>query len=174
MLKVMMWVMLLLPWISLLFMKKGGVKRYMPVALFAAILVMLDCELGFTYQWWKINIAIFPAFQTNFAFVFGPFMAGTIWIFYLTFRKFWLYLATNVVIDALFAFPLSSWFQKLGVYRLINFNNWYVLVTSVSFALLIYVYQLWQGGIMEKPHTGGEFPTAIDISSKWPRRQKAR
>jgi hypothetical protein len=35
--KVMMWVMLLLPWISLIYMKKGGVKRDMPVALFAAM-----------------------------------------------------------------------------------------------------------------------------------------
>jgi hypothetical protein len=74
--KFIMWSFLIVPWLSLLLLKREVVKRYMPVAIFTALLVTIYNELG-------------PSLITFVPFVYGGFLVGTIWFFYFTFGKLW-------------------------------------------------------------------------------------
>src|SRR4051812_21076527 len=94
--KLVSWALLVIPWLSTLLLPKFVMKRYMPVALFACVLVFIWNELGYTYNWWTFSYKIFPQIITDVSFVLGTFLIGTIWIFYLTFRRFWLFLIVNI------------------------------------------------------------------------------
>lgn len=143
------WSSFLVPWLSLFFLDKQTIKRFMPVAIFASLLVTVQNELAYTYKWWVVKETILPQIITYFPFVYGAFLVGTIWIFYFTFGNFKLYLLINLAIDALFAFPLNEWFESLGLYKLVNYTNWEILFTFTLMAVLIYLYQLWQQEVLK-------------------------
>jgi hypothetical protein len=79
----------------------------------------------------------------DFALFFGPKMIGTFWIFRFTYGKPFLYFIVNAMIDYLFAYPLCSLFQRLEFFKFINFRRIYIFTTFMSFAFIIYIYQLW-------------------------------
>ncbi|MCA0753528.1 hypothetical protein KP806_00575 [Paenibacillus sp. N4] len=142
--KIMLWAFLLLPWPTLLFLGKKSVKRYMPVAVFVSLLVTILFEVAHSLKWWVLIDQIVPwGYITNVSFVYGIFLVGTIWIFHYTYRNFWLYLLVNAVIDGLFMFVLSNFFEG-RIYNLVNFNQFQVFLLMVGLSLVIYGYQKWQ------------------------------
>lgn len=139
-----LWFVLIVPWVSLFFLEKVVVKRYMPVAIFATLLVTLQNELSYTFNWWIVKETIFPWVITYVPFVYGPFLVGTIWIFHFTFGHFWRYLLVNIIVDFVFAFPMNNLFNRLDLYELVNYTSWDILFTFVALSVVIYLYQLWQ------------------------------
>ena len=145
--KMILWSFLLLPWPTLFFLGKETVKRYMPVAIFVSLLVTILFEVAHALKWWVMIEWIVPwGYITNVSFVYGIFLVGTIWIFRFTYRNFYLYMATNLVIDGLFAFVFSNLFEG-RIYKLVNFNQFQVFLLMTGLALTIYLYQRWQEGI---------------------------
>jgi hypothetical protein len=170
----MLWSTLLLPWVSLVFMKKQSIKRYMPVAIFSALLVTIVFEMAHAFKWWEMKEAIVAwGYITNVSFTYGLFPLGTLWIFYFTFKKFWIYFMVNLIIDSIFTFGLNDWFERQGVYTLINFTEWHVFGVMTFLALIIYAYQLWQEGIFKPVHNDGKgiFNKEIELKGV---RKKAR
>lgn len=144
--KIVLWMVLILPWFSLIFLKKEAIKRYMPVAIFAGFLMVLYNNLAFNQKHWVIKVVIIPWLKPLFTpGVLGAFLVITIWIFYFTYGRFWLYLVTNIVLDFMFAvFPIHYLFQhKLGIYELVNITPWGRLSLFVFLAIIIYGYQKW-------------------------------
>lgn len=86
-----LWGMLVIPWLSLFFLKKSSLRRFMPVAIFAALLVMMVFEIGYVFNWWMVHEVIVPwGHVTSFPLTYGTFIPGTIWIYHFTFDKsFW-------------------------------------------------------------------------------------
>lgn len=147
--KIMLWATLLLPWPTLIFLGRKSVKRYMPVAVFVALLVTILFEAAHSLKWWELIDQIVPwGYITNVSFVYGIFLVGTIWIFHYTYRNFWLYLLVNVVIDGLFAFVLSNFFEG-RIYNLVNFNQFQVFLLMTGLSLVIYGYQRWQEEVLK-------------------------
>ncbi|MDR7003077.1 hypothetical protein [Neobacillus niacini] len=141
--KLILWLLLIVPWLTLFFMKKEGIKRYMPVTIFTALLVTIVYEIGYTYKLWQIKEAIVPwGYITNVSFAYGAFFITTIWVFYFTFRNFWLYLATNIVIDAFGAWVILKFVEarKLTHFTISSFN---LLLIFVTIALIAYVFEIW-------------------------------
>ncbi|MEW9674030.1 hypothetical protein [Ammoniphilus sp. 3BR4] len=124
----------------------------MPVALFTALLVTVWTELAYTFKWWEFKTKLFPSLFVEPPFAYGSLLVGTIWIFHLTFRKFWLYLGANIVMDLLLSFPFNAFFEWVGLYRLVNYTSWHIFFTSLAMAIVIYGYQLWQEGVLIKPN----------------------
>jgi len=145
--KVLLWGMLILPWFTLFFLKKEGIKRYMPVALFASLLMTIYNVVAYNQKHWEINDTIIPWLKPLFVpGIFGGFLIVTIWIFYYTYGRFWKYLITNMAADFMFAiFPIHYLFQeKLGIYQLTYITPLGRFTLFVIFAIVLYLYQLWQ------------------------------
>jgi hypothetical protein len=149
--KLVLWALLIVPWLSLFFLKKESVNRYMPVAIFTALLMTIYNELAYTYKFWELKVEIFPQVTAAVPFVYGAFLVIVIWIFHYTYGRFWVYLVTNVVLDFLFAFPLNYFFEKiLRLYELIHHNSWIVWGVFIVLSILIYGYQVWQEGVLKQ------------------------
>lgn len=140
-----LWASFVFSWLSVLFLKKAELKRYMPVALFGALTATIVVEAGVTFNWWITKETVLP-FVNMPIFIYGSFLVGIIWIFRYTYKRFWLFLATNAVIDLILTFPLNNWLVDRGVLEMQNISNFQLLLVAIGSAITLYWYQLWQEG----------------------------
>lgn len=119
----------------------------MSAAFFTSLLVTIIFEIAYTFQWWVIFEQLAPwGHITNVSLVYGAFLVGSIWILYLTYGKFWLFLLTNLVVDGLFMFGISRFFEG-KLYDLVNISRTEVFVLMLGFSILMYGYQASLEGI---------------------------
>lgn len=146
MLKLILILMIILPWLSLMFMNKHSIKRFMPVAILASLLVTIIFEIGYLYDWWRILAVLTPWDRiTSVPLVYGVFLVGTVWIFHFTFdRKLWVYVVVNLLFDVFYSFIVLNILVGIGIYSLNNMKNFGILMLMFFLALIIYPYQKWQ------------------------------
>ncbi|WP_408006417.1 hypothetical protein ACJROX_17125 [Pseudalkalibacillus sp. A8] len=148
--RLVIWSTFLIPWISLIFLNRLSIRRYMPVALLTAVLNTILAQLAWHYNWWKFKETLFawdkiaPLFT-----VYSIFIVGTIWIFYFTFRKFWVYLIVNIIIDLFYGVVFVRILNKLEIREngIISPIQNLLLMTAIAF--ILYLYQIWQEKIFE-------------------------
>jgi hypothetical protein len=150
MVKFILLAMLIIPWLSLIFINKYSLKRFMPVSILASLLVTIIFELGYVYNWWKVQAELVPWDKiTSVPLVYGVFLVGTIWIFRFTFgRTFWLYMIVNILMDGFYCFIGLNILIRFGIYKLVNMDNFGIFMLMILLAVIIYPYQKWQDSIM--------------------------
>jgi len=140
-----MYAILFIPWLTVKKLGKESFIRYLPTIVFSNLVIALISELSRALKWWKVRTPIFPKLATDISFVFGPFTLVNLWIFKLTYKKFWVYLLTNIFADFLFAYPLTTIAEKLRIYKMARMSRkqffTYVLlqrflITCINFSLL--------------------------------------
>jgi hypothetical protein len=149
--KIILWLMLIIPWASLFFIKKHSLRRFMPVGILASLLVTIVFEMGYVFDWWVVHKEIMPWGNiTSFPLTYGVFLVGTIWIFHFTFEKsLWVYIITNALIDAIYAFIGLNILISFEIYELKNMRNFGIFILMLIIAVIIYLYQRWQDKIMK-------------------------
>lgn len=150
MVKVVLWSFFILPWISLFLLNNSVIRRYIPVALFATVVNTIMYQIAWAYDSWKYNETLF--WWDNVAQIHavnGVFWVGTIWIFYFTFRKFWIYLVVNLIVDCIYSFGFRALWKKLKIttgYG--NLSPLEAILIMTIMAIIFYVYQMWQEGLI--------------------------
>jgi hypothetical protein len=134
-------IQLILPWISIVFLPRKSLKQYLPVSLFASLLVVGMSLLAVPYRWWEVKGGWKVKFINDGSFIFGPFLVGTLWIFHLTFGNIKRYIMVNLLMDSIFSFPLSYLYQKLKLFRLVKFRPKHIFLFFISFSLIIYGFE---------------------------------
>ncbi len=142
-----MWSMFFIPWLSLFFMKKEEVKRWMPVAMFALVLTIIVNDVGIVLGFWVIQESIFPFYAMN-PYFFGTMPVITIWVFKLTYGHFRKYFIINTILDIAFNFLVLSYFlPSRGIFDF-NISPFLSLPITLVHAIVIYGYQMWQDGVL--------------------------
>ncbi|MBP2658718.1 MAG: hypothetical protein H6Q69_1750 [Firmicutes bacterium] len=147
--QVILWSMLIVPWLTLFFMERKTIKQFMPTALFSVVTSILMVEAGETFNWWIINETAYPFRTVSYLFGLNP--VTTMWLLKSTYGRFKLYLAVDVVLNFGFVYLFLNYFlgnrgifQPVGITALQN-----VLLASLH-GVVIYVFQLWQEGIWSR------------------------
>lgn len=142
-----LWSMLILPWLTLFFMPKENIKRWMPVALFSALASVLAVEVGESLGWFAYGEAAFPL-RTPSYIIFGLNIITTIWLFNFLYGRFGRYIAIDTVLNFIFIYGFHVYFlgsrglfHEVGLTPLLNT----LIVIFVGF--LAYGYQMWQAEI---------------------------
>jgi hypothetical protein len=132
--------MIILPWLSVLFMDKKSFLRYLPVASFVNLFISVFSVISNKRRWWKNKNPFSPG-SVDFSYILGPYFVATLWIFKLTYGNFTKYLITNVVLNTLNAFPMAYTWEKVGAFKFkkINHIGWYFICIILS--IIIYGYQ---------------------------------
>jgi hypothetical protein len=144
--KIVLWTVLIAPWLTLFFLKSEHIKRYMPAAIFASYLMVVYNVIAANQKHWVINETIVPWLKPLFVSgVFGAFPVITLWIFHCTYGNFWKYLMANIILDFMFAiFPLHYLFENiLGIYKLVNITEWERFLLFVILSVFIYGFYKW-------------------------------
>ena len=140
-----LWASFIFSWLSVFFLKKAEIKRYMPVALFGGLVATIVIEMGITLHWWATKETVFPLVNMP-IFNYGSFLVGILWIFKFTYKRFWLFLATNAIIDFILTEPLDKWFVSRGILELYDITSFQLFFLATGNAIILYCYQLWQEG----------------------------
>lgn len=149
--KTLLWILLLLPWVTTFFLEKNTVKRYMPVTIFTCLLMTIIFQIAYTFKWWTIYQFIVPwGYMIDVSFSYGIFAVGTLWIFRLTSHKFWLYVVTNAIVDAIFAFGvLAMMLPGLGIGAYNRIQPWQYFLVIFALSFVIYGFHMWQKGVFK-------------------------
>lgn len=146
--QVLLWSILVLPWLTLFFMPKETVKRWMPVALFSALTSVLAVELGENLGWFVYGTAAAPL-RTSSYIIFGLNIVTTIWLFYFLYGRFWRYIVIDTVLNFVFIYFFHVYFlgsrelfQPVGITPLQN-----ALIVTFD-GILAYGYQMWQEEVL--------------------------
>ncbi|WP_068700872.1 hypothetical protein [Paenibacillus yonginensis] len=136
-----LWATFVIPWASLIFMKKDSIRRYLPAGMMSAFLSILVCDIGVGCNWWAFRETTYPLGVFS-SYVYGLFPVVPMWILYFTYKRFWLFFGVEILANALFAFVILRWFDRLG---LVSFNRgWHVFIAEILITLIFYGFQRWQ------------------------------
>ncbi|MBL5768296.1 hypothetical protein B5V88_16930 [Heyndrickxia sporothermodurans] len=147
----------ILSWLTVFFIPKKTVKRYLPTSTMSALLVLTLVFIGTPFNFWKVKGGPETRIKNILSVILGPFAVGTLWTFHLTFLKFWLFMLTNLVQNLIYAFPILTFFEKINFIKYVKFTRIHHLIASMSFALILYGFQSY----LEKP-----VPTVLRLSDK--------
>lgn len=141
-----LWSMFIVPWMTLAFMKRAEIKRYIPVGLFAGLTSTIIHDVGVSLGFWVVGEVAFP-FNSLHTYLFGLLPVLTMWVFKFTNGRFWLYMGTNAVLDLGFNFILFGYLLPyLGILSLVgitSFQGWFI---TLGHAVIVYGFQkLYEG-----------------------------
>lgn len=145
--QIILWSMLVVPWLSLFFMKKEDLKRYMPVGVLAVATSVIIGDVGSRLGFWIVRETAYPLYHIM-PFNIGLNLALTMWVFKFSYHQFWLYMVTNAILDLSFNFFLFQVvLSSQGIFNLVNISPFQSFLITTAHALLLYGYQKWQEGI---------------------------
>lgn len=137
-----MWSMLFVPWLTLFFMNKSDVKRWMPVAMVAVVITTIIHDVGTTLRFWSVRESVFPFYQML-PYYYGTMPVLTMWVFKFSFGRFWVYMLINIILDIGFNFFMLSYFFTLRGIMDFNISPFLSLPITLIHAIVIYGYQIW-------------------------------
>ncbi|WP_174734312.1 hypothetical protein [Mesobacillus harenae] len=144
-LKVIQFIVFLLPWASLFFTSQKVIRRFMPVTILTAFLMTIIFLFAYSYEWWVIEKYIIPWGNIiDVSFAYGLFGVGTFWIFRFTYDKFLLYAFVNLLMDAFMCFVGLPLLGKLGIAHYKNLEPWQYFLIIYTLSFVIYAYHKWQ------------------------------
>jgi len=153
--QLLLWGMLIIPWLTLFFMPKEDLKRWMPVALFSALASVLAVELGENLGWFIYGEAAYPL-NTSSYIIFGLNIVITMWVFYFLCGRFWRYVVIDTVLNFGFIYLFHVYFLgSRGLFHEVGLTPLLNTLIVIFIGVLAYGYQMWQEGIFvrsEKPH----------------------
>jgi len=145
--QILMWSMLFLPWLTLFFMNKEEIKRFMPVALFSALTSVLVVETGESLGWFIYGEATYPL-RTSSYHIFGLNCVTTIWLFHFIYGNFWKYIMIDIVLNFGFIYLFHVYFLGgRGIFHEVGITPFINALIATTDGVLIYAYQMWQEGI---------------------------
>ena len=151
-----MWAGFVLPWFTLVFMKKEDIKRLMPVAVFATLTSIIAYDVGLRVGLWTARETYYP-FTNLLPFMFGLNPVITMWIIKITYGRFGFYMLANIISDIGFSFFFLGYFlPRRGIMDL-NTTPTIVLLTLLVHAVILYGYQMWQESVLLSPSRDNNF-----------------
>lgn len=138
------WSLFIVPWLTLLFIKRDDIKRYMPVAILAALLTTVIHDIGINLGFWMVRENAFPLYEML-PYFFGLIPVLTIWIFKFTNGRFRVYSIVNIIFDVGFVYFFLGWLLPIrGIYELTGITKPQVLLINIVHFSILYLYQKWQ------------------------------
>jgi hypothetical protein len=109
---------ILIPWLSLLFLGKRDVKRYSFSGVFIVIFEIINHLYGHKRNWWKFYDKGKSFLRDELPFSVGPYMPISMWLLKLSDGNFKKFVLQNVIVDGIFAFIFMDVLKKLKIISL--------------------------------------------------------
>ncbi|HAQ06983.1 MAG TPA: hypothetical protein DCR24_05455 [Bacillus bacterium] len=116
---------IIIPWLSLLFIGKRSIKRYSFAGIFIIIFEIINHIFGHKRKWWKFYDKQGSFLTNELPFSIGPYMPLSMWLLKHSYGNFKKFILLNVIADGLFAFLFIDLLKKVkivGLDRLSNLN----------------------------------------------------
>ncbi|NHC40497.1 hypothetical protein G6549_10985 [Bacillus sp. MM2020_1] len=149
--KMILLLIMILPWLSMPFIGKRNVKRFYPGALFICVWVFVESMIANKRVWWRFYEKLTPKGTGEMPLIIGPFFVGSLWILKYTFGNIIRYFFVNLIFDVLFIYPGLFVLKKLGIASLIRLKSYQLLTIFMSKAMIMYGFQSLANKLRKKP-----------------------
>jgi hypothetical protein len=139
--KLLLLIMMILPWFTIPLLGKDAFKRFLPAGLFIALVVRIVNFIAKKRRWWWWYETLTPKMSGIIPFMWGPFLVGSLWILKLTYGKFFRYMLLNLSVDGVFTYGLVNLLQKFGIASLVRMKKTQLMYVFMIEALLLYGFQ---------------------------------
>lgn len=133
--------MVLLSWLSLCFLDKRHIKRFLPASVLIFFVEALNVQFGKKRKWWVFYNKPKSYVSGEMPFNIGPFFALSIWILKGSYGNLKRFLLINAIIHAFFAFILMKIMKKIKVLKLVRINGFQFFIYYFYKAFLLYGFQ---------------------------------
>jgi hypothetical protein len=128
--KVFNMLMILVPWLSLLFIGKQNFKRYAPAGIFIIIFEIINHKYGQKRKFWTFFDKRKSFLTNELPFSVGPYMPLSMWLLKFSYGNLKKFLLLNAISDGIFAFWFINFLEKVKIIRLNRLSNfqffWYL------------------------------------------------
>ncbi|MBB6446676.1 hypothetical protein [Bacillus benzoevorans] len=131
--------LLIVPWLTIPFVGRESLKRFMPAAIFIALVTKIMDSFGEKRKWWKFYHGIF--FNSMDFLILGPYMVASIWILKMTYGKFLTYFISNKILHFLFILFGLQFMGRYKIFSLKKLSNFQYWITHMLRALVLYAFQ---------------------------------
>lgn len=132
---------IMIPWLSLLFMGKRSVKRYSVAGVFIVIFEIINHMYGHKQKWWKFYDKPKSFIKDELPFSVGSYMPLSMWLLKISYGNFKKFVLLNAIADGLFAFLFMDILKKLKIIRLNRLNRLQFFIYIHYKAYLLYGVQ---------------------------------
>ncbi|MBT2686677.1 hypothetical protein J7I93_00610 [Bacillus sp. ISL-47] len=143
-------IMMILPWLTMPFIKKSEFRRFLPAAILMSIITKLLNIVAYKRNWWQFYTSILPKVKAETAFIVGPYFLASFWVLKLAYGKFKKYMIMNGVLHILFAFPGIAFLKWAGIGTLARVNNIQLTGILLLRAVLLYSFQLMVDAVRKR------------------------
>ncbi|MEW9050555.1 MAG: hypothetical protein AB2392_05320 [Neobacillus sp.] len=133
--------LVVIPWLSLLFIGSRSFKRYSFSGIFIIIFEIMNHLYGHKRKWWKFYDKPKSFIRDELPFSIGPYMPLSMWLLKISYGNFKKFLLLNIFVDGIFAFIVMDVLKKLKIIRLNRLNRFQFFIYIHYKAYLLYGVQ---------------------------------
>lgn len=141
--------LIMIPWLSLLFIGKRSIKRYSFSGIFIVIFEIVNHIYGHKRKWWIFYEKKHNFIRDELPFDIGPYMPISMWILKFSFGNFKKFVLLNVFVNGFFTFGLMPVLKKFKIVRLnrLNYFQFFIYIHYKAYILygVQYLYQKIRG-----------------------------
>lgn len=132
---------IIIPWLTLVFLGKNSIKRYSLSGVFIVIFEILNHMYGHKRKWWKFYDKRKSFIKDELPFSIGPYLPLCMWFLKFSYGNFKKFVLLNVIADGLFAFPIIEILKKFKIVRLNRLNHFQFFIYLHYKAYILYGVQ---------------------------------
>jgi hypothetical protein len=156
--------MLILSWVTIPFLGKNVLKKYLPAAIFICILTKFLDIYGERKKWWRFYKGISPLNSMDF-FNFGPYFVTSLWMLKWFYGRFWLFFTSNTLLQIIFIFFGLKYVKRYKILSLVVLTRFKYLAIDMARTLILYAFQ-WMKENVTKLLRHKTSKTSLDRSSR--------
>lgn len=128
---------ILIPWLSMLFIGKRSIKRYYVSSVIIGIFEIINHLYGQKGNWWKFYDKPKAFIRDELPFDIGPYMPISMWILKFSYGNFKKFVLLNVFANGLFAFFFIPLLEKFKIVRLnrLNYFQFFIYIHYKAYIL---------------------------------------
>lgn len=132
---------IIIPWVSLMFVGKSNIKRFSLASAFIAVFEMLNHIYGRKKKWWEFYDKPKSFIRDELPFDIGPYIPLSMWILRHSYGNFKKFVLLNALINGLFAFLFNPFLKKIKIARLNRLNHFQFFLYLHYKAYVLYAVQ---------------------------------
>lgn len=141
---------LIVPWLTIPFVGRDSLRRFMPAAIFIAIVTKIMDSFGEKRKWWRFYHGI-SLFNSMDFMNLGPYMVSSIWLLKVTYGKFLSYFVSNKIMHFLFIIFGLRYIGAHKIFTLKKMNKFQYWTTHMVRAFALYAFQFFKE-YLQKPN----------------------
>jgi hypothetical protein len=133
---------ILIPWLSLLFIGKRSMKRYSIAGVFIVFFEIINHLYGHKKKWWEFYDKRKSFIRDELPFDIGPYMPMSLWILKYSYGNLKKYALMNAIANGIFTVIFMPIFKKIKIIRLnrLNYLQFFIYIHYKAYVLYGFQY----------------------------------